>query len=296
MPIDRSHPGSESRMRSGPGECSRFPPCAVGAAAPCNPFTTYTLWMLFPDRPITLEQVRAFCAKFGEGYRIEYKASFDANVRDKTPKVLSSFANSHGGVLVVGVNAPSGIPRPPFEGFEPPPREELALTVENLCLQNIYPPILPRTTVVQSDKQDRVFLVVEIEESEEAPHAIENSKRVYVRTGNAGTPYDLADVDLIIDLVKRRKEPLELAERIARLSEERAHLNIPSIPLHAGSLKPRFLQVNIGPRFPRQALCSTHEVWDFVSSATYRGGRFFPGWHRPQGTRWRRGGESRARR
>jgi hypothetical protein len=35
---------------------------------------------------------------------------------------------------------------------------------------------------------------------------------VYVRTGNAANPYDLAHVDLIIDLVKRREEPLELRE------------------------------------------------------------------------------------
>jgi hypothetical protein len=229
--------------------------------------------MLFPERPITLEHIRGFCTKFTEGYRVEYKALLDANVREKIPKVLSSFANSHGGALIVGVEAERGVAQPPLDGFEPPPREELVLTIENLCLQNIYPPVLPRTTVIQSDKQNRVFLVIEIEESEETPHAIENSKKVYVRTGNAGNPYDLADVDSVIDLVRRRKKPLELFQRIVRLAEERARLNLPG---SAGSLLPRFLQISICPRFPSQALCSTQEVWDFVSRATYRGGRFYP--------------------
>lgn len=69
--------------------------------------------MLFPESPITVEHIRAFYTQFNEGYRVEYKGTFDANVRDKIPKVLSSFANSHGGVLVVGVNTLNGVPQPP---------------------------------------------------------------------------------------------------------------------------------------------------------------------------------------
>ena len=76
--------------------------------------------MLFIERPITVAHVRDFCARFSEGLRVEYKRDFDANVREKLPKVVSSFANSHGGVLVVGVNTVNGEPSAPFEGFEPP--------------------------------------------------------------------------------------------------------------------------------------------------------------------------------
>jgi hypothetical protein len=42
--------------------------------------------------------------------------------------VLSSFANSHGGVLILGVEAQHGVPKPPFNSLEPSSREELALT------------------------------------------------------------------------------------------------------------------------------------------------------------------------
>ena len=222
--------------------------------------------MLFIERPITLAHVREFCAKFGEGFRVEYKRDFDGSVRDKVPKVVSSFANSHGGVFIVGINTVNGVPQPPFEGFEPSAREEFALTVENICLQNIYPPLLPRTTVVPSDRANRVFLVVEVEESGEAPHAIENSKKVYVRTGNAANPYDLADVDLIIDLVKRRKEPLELRDRLEKSAEGRADKWV---------YNPQsYVQVTICPRFPRLALCSSDEVYDFARNTRYRGGHF----------------------
>jgi hypothetical protein len=222
--------------------------------------------VLFVERPITVAHVRDVCARFNEGFRIEYKRDFDANVRDKLPKVISSFANSHGGVLVIGANTANGVPQPPFEGFEPPAKEEFALTVENICLQNIYPPVLPRTTVVPSDVANRVFLVIEVEESGEAPHAIENSKKVYVRTGNAANPYDLADVDLIIDLVKRRKEPLELRDRLTGSAESRAEKWVMSPQC--------YIQVSICPRFPRSALWSSEQVYDFIQNTRYRGGTF----------------------
>jgi hypothetical protein len=221
--------------------------------------------VLFIERPITLAHVRDFCGRFSEGLRVEYKRDFDANVRERLSKAVSSFANSHGGVLVVGVNTVNGEPQAPF-GFEPPAREELALTVENICLQNIYPPVFPRTTVVPSDVGTRVFLVIEVEESGEAPHAIENSKKVYVRTGNAANPYDLADVDLIIDLFTKRKEPLELRDRLEKSAERRAEKWVMS--------PQSYVQVTICPRFPRSALCTSEEVYDFVQNTRYRGVQF----------------------
>jgi predicted HTH transcriptional regulator len=65
--------------------------------------------MIFIERPITAQHVRDVCLRFNEGLRVEYKSTFDANVRDKLPKVVSSFANSQGGVLVVGINTTNGV-------------------------------------------------------------------------------------------------------------------------------------------------------------------------------------------
>ena len=63
------------------------------------------------------------------------------------------------------------------------------------------------------------FRRFEVDESAGAPHAIENSRKVYVRTGNASNPYDLADVDSILELVKRRREPFAEAHLIDRAKE-----------------------------------------------------------------------------
>jgi len=211
--------------------------------------------MIF-QRAITVQQVRDVCARFNEGIRVEYKSTFDASVREQLPKIISSFANSQGGVLVIGVRAVNGVPQAPFEGFARAPREEYPLTVENICLQNIHPPAFPRTEVIESDTPNQVFLVIEVEESGDAPHAIENSKKVYVRTGNAANPYDLAEVDLIIDLLKKRREPLERRDRLLRLAEQRSQQSVPcDVP---------FVKVVICPAFPRSALCAPREVWEFL--------------------------------
>ncbi len=225
--------------------------------------------MIFLERPITVQHIRDVCARFNEGLRVEYKSTFDASVRTQLPKIVSSFANSQGGVLVVGVRAVNGVLQSPIEGFASPPREELPLSVESICLQNIHPPVLPRTEVVQSDVANQVFLVIEVDESAEAPHAIENSTKVYVRTGNASNPYDLAKVELIIDLLARRREPLERRDRMLKLAEQRSHQTVPR-----GATP--YIQVSVCPQFPRTALASSDEAWDFLVQTTHAGDGLVP--------------------
>jgi len=223
--------------------------------------------MLFTTPPQTAGDIRSFCARFNEGLRVEYKGSFDANVRRNLPKVVSSFANSLGGVLIVSVDADDGVPRLPIEGFLTP-REELPLTIENICLQNINPPVLPRITQVAGDVGGRMFLVIEVDESWEAPHAIENSKRVYVRTGNAANPYDDANVDLIIELVRRRAEPGARREHLLARARRRANAIVPDEAAH--------VQIGIAPLYPRRPLSSHQAVWDFLTRVRYQGAHYFP--------------------
>ncbi|MBO0912590.1 MAG: ATP-binding protein, partial [Acidobacteria bacterium] len=76
--------------------------------------------MLFATLPQNANDIRAFCTRFNEGFRVEYKSTLDDNVRRSLPKVISSFANSHGGVLVIGVTTVKGVPQSPVNGFPSP--------------------------------------------------------------------------------------------------------------------------------------------------------------------------------
>ena len=75
--------------------------------------------LFFVEQPITVQHIREVCERFNEGLRCEREGS--------TAQNLSSFANSQGGVLVVGIRAVNGMPQPPFEGFAAQPREEYPL-------------------------------------------------------------------------------------------------------------------------------------------------------------------------
>jgi len=214
--------------------------------------------MLFTRPPQSAEDIRSFCARFHEGLRVEYKANLDDGVRRALPKVISSFANSRGGIIVLGVTAVNGVPQPPIEGFELAAREEIPLTIENICLENLDPPVFPRISEIPGDVAERKFFVLEVDESAEAPHAIENSTRVYVRTGNAANPYELANVDTVIELVRRRENPTK--RRLELLS----NLHVEGIPDGAPTM-----QVVVCPVFPRIPLCAVEDCWQFLTTARY---------------------------
>jgi len=72
--------------------------------------------MLFmkPISDLTFEDVGEFCRRFHENIRVEYKPTLDTSVKSKLPKTLSSFANSYGGILIIGINARAGVPQEPL--------------------------------------------------------------------------------------------------------------------------------------------------------------------------------------
>ena len=70
-------------------------------------------------------------------------------------------------LVVLGVNAVNGVPQEPIEGFEPAAREEIPLTIENICLQNLYPPVFPRISEVRGAVAGSKFFVLEVDEDRE---------------------------------------------------------------------------------------------------------------------------------
>ena len=225
--------------------------------------------MLFMRPPNQAADVLQFVRKFNEGIRVEYKSAFDESVRRSTAKMISAFANTLGGVALIGVTTHSGIPQEPIQGFDIP-NEELPLVIEQICLQGINPPVIPKITQVPSDIPGKCFLVIEVDASPEAPHAIENSRRVYVRTGNAANPYDLADVDTIIERFTRRQAVEKIRIELIERQKARSAYSLPS-----GS-KPK-IAVSICPSFPHRPLAPRQDIWQFASTETYREGRFVPG-------------------
>jgi hypothetical protein len=111
-----------------------------------------------------------------------------------------------------------------------------------------------------------MIVVVRVPESTEAPHAIENSTRVYVRTGNTTEPYDLAEIDRIEYLLKRRQQPEQRREQlIAQMAARSPYqlFNAPAVRVVVAPVYPRGLLV------PREALYERARILEHCPGSHY---------------------------
>jgi hypothetical protein len=119
----------------------------------------------------------------------------------------------------------------------------------------------------------KVIVVVKVNQSVEAPHAIENSTRVYVRTGNLSQPYQLADMSTLEYLFKRRQN-----------SELKRESIIATAASRSTSGTQYGLTILICPTFPSVPLRSLDEIEDFVAEqpSTYPEKYFYDSMRRIQ--------------
>lgn len=204
--------------------------------------------------------VAAFCNTFGEGVRVEYKSEMIENI----PKTISAFANTLGGIVVIGVEtdkvqnkviAVNGIDKKP--GIEE--------SILNSALNGIYPSVIPEVKIFGiPEKKGKILIVVKVHESIEAPHAIQNTTRVYIRTGSVSQPYELAEIDRIEYLLKRREKPAKLREELIENAKSRFLRFVgpgePCVP---------YFSVAISPVFPYQPLISLDELYMFCNAVPY---------------------------
>lgn len=113
--------------------------------------------------------------RHGEGSHLEFKRHI--NSFEKMAKVLTSFANASGGVLLIGVNDDRSI-----EGIDP---EEETYMVEHAAAFYAQPEVPVKIEV--AEHEDKQILVITVPESSAKPHAccgVTGEWRVYLRTGN----------------------------------------------------------------------------------------------------------------
>ena len=163
-----------------------------------------------PLNDIVWDDIVAFCEqKIPENIVLDYKA----NITDKFPQVLSSFANTLGGIVLVGVSDDDSKPVLPLTGMDK--NEGLEERITNIILGNVTPPFFPEAIFVENPDDDtKGILVIRIQQSHETPHATHKNSRVYVRANNVTDNYEQADFDKIEWLRNRRSKSLELRENL----------------------------------------------------------------------------------
>jgi hypothetical protein len=197
--------------------------------------------MLFssPFHSLDLRQIEQFCRNWPEGVRVEYKRELDPR---HIPKVVSSFANTVGGVWIIGV-ATDVENRAvfPIRGISRVAGIEERITQS--CYHNLYPPLLPDIKIIDVPGDGgHVVVVVQVPESVEAPHAIENSTKVYIRTNTTTEIIQMAEIDRIEYLLKRRKQPEQMREEMIEDMRGRSCIGPPSI------------RIVVSPRYPWRSI------------------------------------------
>ncbi len=169
---------------------------------------------------ITFDDVEAFCSKWQEGIRVEYKQEITKNV----PKIVSSFANTQGGIFIIGVKENEPDDEEPFTIIGIPNTRGIEERIVQSSVMNIYPPVMPEVIIVDVPETENVIVIVRVDESPQAPHAIQNSTKVYIRHANITQPYEksqLAQIDYIEYLLNRRQDSQRITQQIIEQIEER---------------------------------------------------------------------------
>jgi hypothetical protein len=207
-----------------------------------------SLWRK-PIEAIEYADVDAFCQlKRREGLRLDYKADLPRDLA----KTVAAMANTLGGMILLGVQEDGKTTEPiwPSPGMLDEANIEDRIT--NICNDGIYPPVRPLIRRVPNPQNSgQMFVVIRVDESPEAPHAVDQRRCVYERLPGQNRGYELAEVDRIAAMLKRRDQIEEQRRSRVQKSLDRANFYLRDVrkgyPI---------MWVNVVPTYPWRPLCT----------------------------------------
>ena len=170
-----------------------------------------------PINEISYEDVAKFCEqKNRESFILDYKEILPDN--EKLAKSIAAFANTYGGLLLIGVKAGDGFPQGPFVGFDHDNGLNYEEKIQSVILSYIRQPLFPEIKVC-GPINGKSFIVIRIAESNLTPHRIGDKVRIYVRTGELSSPIDEVNWERLEWLKQRRQKSINLRESLDKESE-----------------------------------------------------------------------------
>jgi schlafen family protein len=211
-----------------------------------------------------------------ENTRLEFKS--DVPGKDETLKKLSSFANTYGGLVVIGAAAPSKDGR--IEDL--PGVDEVSgykQKIVDWCFQGCSPPITVDVSgpIPAPNGGGKICYVISVEESEVAPHFVNGRKGVWLRTNEFSGRFDaaLANENELEQLFHRRELVSERRRHMVERARKRFETHLRMGPAIPGSPLPdATFELCIVPRFPARQICKPEEIvrrLDKVRYPAYRG-------------------------
>lgn len=162
---------------------------------------------LLPSRfeDLTIDHVRAIMERIGDARETLFFERKVLATRSGLAKSCAAFANTYGGLLVVGIRDDDD----EMVGIEP--IGEPQLWVKDILRGNMLPlpPFRARTLTLENGN---VLLLVLVERSSVTPHLLTANGAIYVRAPSASEPVPLADQRLLLELTHRGAEENARAE------------------------------------------------------------------------------------
>ena len=176
------------------------------------------LWSIDIEK-LTWDQLLEFL-KQGEieTVRLDFKQALDDSVK----KTICAFANTLGGIIVVGleedkVNNTCIFPSIDTSRLEPM-RNSIKDSVFQASATKIYPPVSVQVSPIFENPKDntKAIYVIRVDQSAHAPHAYEKNRvLVAERKDNMTVNHDvLADIDVVQALFERRNRIEEKREQL----------------------------------------------------------------------------------
>ena len=175
--------------------------------------------MLFnkPFHDLTFDDVVAFCRRqLPENKQLDYKYMLPKN-HEKFAKTIASFANALGGTIIVGVqDDKNDKPCPPYNGIAY--HEKVRNSIEDIIQTYIDPVVFVDINICVNKTGERMFVVINIPQSNLTPHLVGKLKRAYVRTGQASRPEAIVHPEKLPWLLDHRQK----SERLRHILYDKA--------------------------------------------------------------------------
>lgn len=170
-----------------------------------------------PIHDLTFDDVVAFCRRqLPENKQLDYKYMLPKN-HEKFAKTIASFANALGGTIIVGVqDDKNDKPCPPYNGI--PYHEKVRNSIEDIIQTYIDPVVFVEINTCVSKRGDRMFIVINIPQSNLTPHLVGKLKRAYIRTGQSSRPEVIVHPEKLPWLLDHRQK----SERLRHILYDKA--------------------------------------------------------------------------
>lgn len=225
--------------------------------------------MLFnkPVHELTFEDVVAFCKRgIPENKQLDYKYLLPKN-HEKFAKTIASFANAMGGTIIVGVqDDKNDKPAPPFLGIVY--HEKVRNSIEDIIQTYIDPIVFVDVNICVNKREDRMFVIIDIPQSNLTPHLVGKSKRAYVRTGQASRPETIVHPDKLPWLLDHRQK----SERLRHILYDKAeshfenYLKTCAVSADGESIS----TLSLVPLYPQEPLTDYKHLPQLIAACTTR--------------------------